>query len=176
MLVVVFSALYAGLSVGLTRVFKLPWQVRVPLVPAVVVAGVFFLLLGTSLLIWSFKSLGAGRAVGKELFLPASQSKLVTSGIYAYTRNPLYLSVTIIFLGWFFALRLTPAAILTVLFFVHFLLVAKWEERELGKRFGREYEEYRKRVPFLVPLATGRRRGRLAGRKTPDAGRKTTGN
>ena len=168
MLIVVFSVLYAGLSVGLTKALKLPWQVRIPLVPAAVVVGVFFLLLGTFLLIWSFKSLGAGRAFGKELFLPGSRSKLVTGGIYAYTRNPLYLSVTIIFLGWFFALRLTPAAILTILFFVHFLLVAKWEERELGERFGREYEEYRKRVPFLVPRATGRRRGRLAGRQTPD--------
>lgn len=175
MLIVAFSVLYTGLSVGLTMTLKLPWQVRVPLVPAVV-TGVFFLLLGTSLLIWSFKSLGAGRAFGRELFLPAPQSKLITSGIYAYTRNPLYLSVTIIFLGWFFALRLTPAAILTVLFFVHFLLVAKWEERELGERFGREYEEYMKSVPFLVPRTTGRKRGRLAGNQTPDVRRKTTDN
>jgi len=149
-LIGLFMAVYASLSVGLTALLGLPWRVPMPFPVALGVGGPL-LALGTGLLVWAFRSLGLGRALGKELFLPRSESHLVTDGIYAYTRNPLYLSVTILFLGWFFILRLTPLALLTVLFFVHFLLVAKWEEKELRVRFGQEYDEYRKRVPLFIP-------------------------
>jgi protein-S-isoprenylcysteine O-methyltransferase Ste14 len=44
---------------------------------------------------------------------------------------------------------------MTVLFLVHFMLVAKWEEKELTERFGNQYRDYKQRVPFLIP---GRKR------------------
>ena len=95
---------------------------------------------------------GAGWPGGKTgAFAARAESKLVTDGLYARTRNPLYLAATILLLGWCVALRLTPLAFLSVIFFVHFLFVAKWEEKELQARFGQEYEDYRKRVPLLVP-------------------------
>jgi protein-S-isoprenylcysteine O-methyltransferase Ste14 len=152
-----FSALYGAVSVGLTALLRLPWTVSLPALPALV-TGLVLVLGGGSLWLWAFRSLGAKRAMGKELFRAKSESKLVTDGVYAWTRNPLYVAATILFIGWFLVLRWTPLAFLTVLFAVHFVLVAKWEERELRERFGPEYEAYRARVPLFLPRI--RRRGR----------------
>ena len=169
MFIAVFSAIYITVSAGVTKLLGLPWHVPMPLSVALRIGGPL-LALGGVLLIWAFKSLGLRRAFGKEMFLPKSESNLITNGIYAYTRNPLYLSVTVLFVGWFFVLRLTPLAFLTVLFLIHFVLVARWEEKELRERFGQEYEEYRSRVPLLIPRARGSSRVRTAGPKNDGSG------
>lgn len=148
--VVIFLLAYSVLSAVLTMVLKLPWRLPLPVTVGVSI-GVVLLVLALGMMIWVLKSLGIGRAFGKELFLPKSESKLVTTGIYAYSRNPLYLLVLLFLLGWFFLFQLTAVLILTSLFLVHFIFVARWEERELRERFGQEYEDYKRRVPFFVP-------------------------
>ena len=163
-LMAVLSALYISLSVGLTMLLKLPWRVPMPRSPGFLI-GVLLLLLGASLYVWGARSLGARRSLGGELFLPKSESTLVTGGLYAHTRNPLYLSVIILLLGWLLVLRWTPIIFLTGFFAVHFLLVAKWEEKELLARFGPEYEEYRRRVPFFIPRRRQSGADRIAGSK-----------
>ena len=70
---------------------------------------------------------------------------------YAHSRNPLYFSVTLLLAGWFCVSRFTPLGILTVLAFAHFMLVAKWEEKELTERFGKTYLDYKASVPFFIP-------------------------
>ena len=148
--VILFLLLYGSLSVGLTWVFKLPRSVPIPLSVSLV-AGVILLAFGFGWMLWTLRSLSIRRALGKELFKSAAESTLVTTGAYAYSRNPLYFSVIILFLGWFFVLRWTPVAIMTILFLVHFILVAKWEERELTQRFGDQYRNYKQQVPFFIP-------------------------
>jgi protein-S-isoprenylcysteine O-methyltransferase Ste14 len=152
--IVVFVTIYTAISVGLTIMLKLPWQAPMPLW-LTVGAGVPLLVLGLAFDFWAIKSLSFKRALGKELFLDKSESKLITHGPYAYTRNPIYLSVLICLLGWFFLLRLIPLGFLTVIFLMHFFAVAKWEERELRERFGQEYIDYAKRVPLVFPRLTG---------------------
>ncbi len=44
-----------------------------------------------------------------------------------------------------------PIAILIILFSLLFIFNAKWEERELTERFGEEYKEYKRKVPFIIP-------------------------
>ncbi|HEY4760917.1 MAG TPA: isoprenylcysteine carboxylmethyltransferase family protein [Thermoguttaceae bacterium] len=148
--IIVFVTIYTAVSIGITVLFGFPWHVPMP-IALVFGAGLPFLVLGLVLLVWSIRSLSMRRAMGKELFLDKSESKLITHGPYAYTRNPIYLAVLICLLGWFFLLRLTPLGFLVVIFGFHFFAVAKWEERELRQRFGPEYDEYRKRVPLFVP-------------------------
>ncbi|MCX5636656.1 MAG: isoprenylcysteine carboxylmethyltransferase family protein [Planctomycetota bacterium] len=152
--VILFLLLYGSLSAGLTRIFKLPWYVPIPPTVSIVV-GIILLAFGFGWMAWALRSLSIRRAFGKELFKSAAESTLVTTGAYAYSRNPVYFSATVLFLGWFFVFRWTPVAIMTVLFLVHFMLVAKWEEKELTQRFGDQYRDYKQRVPFLIP---GRKR------------------
>lgn len=141
---------YISLSLGLTVLFDLPW--RIPLFGRVgMVVGGLLVVLGLCLQAWSFRSLGWRRALGAELFTSASEGELVTSGVYAHTRNPLYLAAILLLLGLFFLSRLTPLGLLTVMFACHFVAVAKWEEWELRQRFGDAYNAYSKKVPLFIP-------------------------
>ncbi len=102
-------------------------------------------------MIFTLRSLSTHRAFGDELYMTEEESRLVTTGPYAYTRNPLYLSSIILFIGWTLFLRLTFLLIVTILFLPLFAFAAKWEEEELAERFGDEYLSYKRRVPFFLP-------------------------
>ena len=74
-------------------------------------------------------------------------TRLVTGGPYRFSRNPMYLGLTLWYLAvaaWFNAL-----CVLLVLPFVLYTLqrgVIRREEAYLRRRFGQEYEDYRARV------------------------------
>jgi protein-S-isoprenylcysteine O-methyltransferase Ste14 len=160
LLVLLFFLFYGSLSAGLTAALGLPWEAPLPRAVGLA-AGVPLLAVGFGLYVWSLRSLSVRRALGKELFKPAAESTLVTTGVYAHMRNPIYLSLMLLFLGWFCVTRLTPLAIMTGLAAAHFVLVAKWEEKELSQRFGKAYLDYKASVPFLIPSL--RRRGGAGG-------------
>jgi len=78
---------------------------------------------------------------------PEAASTLVVDGIYRFTRNPMYLGLAIILLGWAVYLVAPPAFAGPVLFGLYitaFQIVP--EERVLAARFGPEYTAYRERV------------------------------
>ncbi|MDO9599144.1 MAG: isoprenylcysteine carboxylmethyltransferase family protein [Azoarcus sp.] len=78
---------------------------------------------------------------------PEKSSHLVTSGVFRYSRNPMYLGLVITLSGWAIHLPsqlpfLGPAAF--ALYIHHFQILP--EERILLALFGAEYERYRTRV------------------------------
>ena len=79
--------------------------------------------------------------------------KLITTGLYAYVRNPMLLGLFIFMLGLgvlFSSLSLI--FIFTPLFIVLNVLYLKAvEEKEMEMKFGQEYLEYKKRVPMFIP-------------------------
>ena len=78
---------------------------------------------------------------------PARAQKLVISGIYRYSRNPMYLGLALTLTGWFFWLGALPSLALVVLFIwliTEFQI--KPEERALLEKFGDEYTVYCKKV------------------------------
>lgn len=79
-----------------------------------------------------------------------------TPGLYRYVRHPLYLG----FLTVFWA---TPEMTAGHLLFAagataYVLAGARFEERDLLRRFGRDYARYRERVPMLIPRWKTRKR------------------
>lgn len=74
-------------------------------------------------------------------------------GLYQWVRHPLYI-------GWALAFWATPTMTLGHLLFAssltaYMVLASKIEERDLVQYFGRQYEDYQRRVPAFVPrLAT----------------------
>ena len=78
--------------------------------------------------------------------------RLVTYGIFAWVRNPLYIGNFLIWIGfvtisgvvWFL-----PVAVL--LFAVEYELIVRYEEGVLESTFGREYLEYKQFTPRWVP-------------------------
>ena len=78
---------------------------------------------------------------------PHRASALVTTGIYRFTRNPMYLGMLLVLVGWGVYLG-NAAAWLALPLFVWLLnnLQVKSEERILRERFREEYERYAERV------------------------------
>jgi protein-S-isoprenylcysteine O-methyltransferase Ste14 len=72
---------------------------------------------------------------------------IVSSGVFALTRNPMYLSMVIIYVGVALLIRSAWAFILLplVIIAVDRLVIAK-EERYLGGKFGEPYLAYKKHV------------------------------
>ena len=94
------------------------------------------------ILIRSFFDLGAALKIG----LPENETRLSTGGLYAFSRNPIYLSVFMVNLASCIFYP-HPLNILCSGYgiFVHYLITLS-EEKFLADRFGAEWEDYRKRV------------------------------
>jgi len=74
-------------------------------------------------------------------------SALVTTGIFAISRNPMYAGMTLILLGVALLLgSLTPFAVVIVLPVLFGLAFVGPEEAMLEERFGDRFREYRARV------------------------------
>lgn len=74
---------------------------------------------------------------------PQTASALVSSGVYSYTRNPMYLGFAIVLIAWSIFLA-WPLALLGVLGFVMYMNLFQIgpEERALASLFGREFTQY----------------------------------
>jgi protein-S-isoprenylcysteine O-methyltransferase Ste14 len=74
-------------------------------------------------------------------------SSLVTSGVYRFTRNPMYLGMLLMLLAWA-AFLFKPLALLFVAIFALYInrFQIKPEEQVLSSLFGAEYIAYKARV------------------------------
>jgi len=110
-------------------------------------AGVGLCLVGLLLFFWSLVSFGRSFRVGIDTDRP---DKLVTTGVFAVSRNPIYVAIWIVVLGQFLVF---PNWILLV-----YLCVATWlfhrqvlrEEAYLKQSYGSEYTDYASRVRRYV--------------------------
>ena len=78
-----------------------------------------------------------------------------TPGPYRLVRHPLYV-------GWLFAFWATPTMTVSHLVFAiattgYILIAIQLEERDLIAHHGKSYQDYRDRVPMLIPLLRRRR-------------------
>lgn len=78
---------------------------------------------------------------------PAAASHLVTSGIYRRTRNPMYLGMLLVLLGWALFLTNFLSAILAAMFvpLMNRLQILP-EERALTALFGSAFADYKSKV------------------------------
>lgn len=105
--------------------------------------GAALCMLGLMLFVWSLISFGESFRVGIDEEKPG---KLVTTGAFAISRNPIYTAFGMVLAGIFLIL---PNFILLLYTFAGFWLFnrqVKLEEASLRKIYGKEYEEYCKKV------------------------------
>lgn len=148
---------YGALSVAAVRLFRLPPTFTAPTWLSWFVGGLL-ILVGMAVLGIAIRHLSLRRAFGTEIYASPAESVLVTTGPYAHVRNPLYFGATIALIGWTLLLRSVILAVVTVLMIIHFVFVAKWEERELLSRLGDRYDAYRRATPLFIPRLPGRKR------------------
>ena len=128
----------------------------VPLHTSVVVAALPFLPnLGAVLMVLGLGLDGSAMFImyrARTNILPhRAADKLVTSGVFSFTRNPIYVGNTLLLLGtalywplpW-----LVPATFLAALAVDR--LAIRREEAHLAQRFGSEFETYTQRTPRWI--------------------------
>ena len=119
--------------------------------PLTITGPSWLVYLGMLILISSF--LGFGYMVNfykkneTEIEPTKTTSKIITSGLYRYSRNPVYLISCAgpIGLGFLFLTYWAMFAFIPALIVVYFTAVKK-EEQYLEKKFGQEYLDYKKKV------------------------------
>lgn len=78
---------------------------------------------------------------------PGSAEKLVTSGLFRFSRNPMYLGMLLVLTGWVILLGAWSAMLAPALFiWIMTVLQIKPEERSLQLKFGDHFSEYRTRT------------------------------
>ncbi len=125
-----------------------PWSYAANLIQLIGVVGLGIALFQTDF--WDFVGLRqAVRFFGgeAEMTLPP---KLVTGGMYALVRHPLYFFSLLVI--WF-----NPVMTVSTLVFNFFTTMYLWagsrvEERRLADFYGATYDEYRQKVPGLLPI------------------------
>ena len=90
---------------------------------------------------------------GKGTPVPIVPTKhFLQNGPYKYVRNPMIMGFFLYILSWAFLSNRWLALVATALVQALLLMEIKFiEERELIKRFGDAYREYKKDTPFMIP-------------------------
>lgn len=105
---------------------------------------------GMGLVIWSVRTLSVA-GLGTPAPAVATQ-KLVQSGPYRYSRNPMTLGASLFYLGlavW--AGSWLVFGLVLLIFTALLTYIYVYESRELAARFGVKYSAYRCSTPFLFP-------------------------
>ena len=108
------------------------------------ILGTSLISMAATIVFFAFREMGrAGTNVNPEL--PATA--LVTQGPFQFTRNPLYLSLTLLYTGLAILVNtLWAIFLLPVMIFIMQRGVIEREERYLEGKFGDSYTQYKARV------------------------------
>ena len=115
--------------------------------------GLLPLALGVVLLLWCVRDF---YVAGKGTLAPwAPPRELVVTGLYGFSRNPMYIAVVLVLCGWAVGFRSWSMAIYALAIMVAFHLRVVWgEEPWLARTHGKEWDRYKAQVPRWLPHRT----------------------
>jgi protein-S-isoprenylcysteine O-methyltransferase Ste14 len=142
-----FTLVFVVVSVQLDRLLKMPKLLAVPLN---IIASIPILSLGLIMTGWSILSFLKVKGTPVPFNPPP---RLVTSGPYAYVRNPMLSGIFLLLFGLG---TLLNSFFLFILFTPLFIAINVWElkmieEPELERRLGEAYHQYRQKTPMFIP-------------------------
>ena len=95
-----------------------------------------------------FITFGKGTPVPKQITTKLATKKLVVKGPLKYTRNPMAIGFFLILLGMAFYYKSYSILFLTaIMAIIGHLFIVHIEEKDMEQRFGKEYLEYKRKVP-----------------------------
>ncbi|WP_287584458.1 isoprenylcysteine carboxylmethyltransferase family protein [Candidatus Borrarchaeum sp.] len=113
----------------------------IPFYPITNILGAIVLIIGVIIHEYSHK-------IHKQMHQQSEKiEELITKGIYSKIRHLGYFGLILIFFGFAFAWGIVWLLVPVVIFSIFTVLTAIKEEEILKEKFGKEYEEYMRRVP-----------------------------
>jgi protein-S-isoprenylcysteine O-methyltransferase Ste14 len=116
-------------------------------------SGFLLVLLGEGLRFWGVSIVGSEtRTTGA-----VGGTYLVTTGPFAFVRNPLYVGNMLLYAGvGVMSMALFPWLPVAALgwFYLQYSMIVSQEEEYLAGQFGETYDEYRSHVPKFLPRLT----------------------
>ena len=111
--------------------------------------------------LWIYKRSGADFSPAQlggvpEVMPGHREQRLVTTGIRARIRHPVYLGHLCEMLAWSVGTGLVVCYGLTIFAVVTGAVMIRLEEKELEQRSAKEYRDYQRRVPAVVPRIRAR--------------------
>jgi len=142
-----WRALLALLMLPGVVAFLVPWLIVRPRLPDELnPLGMIPFVLGTGLLCWcvaTFYRMGRGTLAPWD-----PPQRLIVTGIYGLTRNPMYAAVVCVLCGWAVAFESWPLAVYGMAALLAFhLRVVLGEEPSLERRHGERWARYKASVP-----------------------------
>ncbi|HZR27152.1 MAG TPA: methyltransferase [Terriglobales bacterium] len=128
-----------------------PWHsVTLYVTPWTWIAAALFFLAGFSVYRRIRSNLGVHIVLGlAELRPQEHEQKLVTTGMYARTRHPIYLAHLCMLLAWTVGSGLLVNYCLLLSALISGGVMIALEERELAKRFGEQFLEYKRSTRLI---------------------------
>ena len=117
-------------------------KIAIPTVVALTL-GIVLLALNFYIKIISQKQIGAIPALKKK-------EKVVVAGIYGVVRHPLYMSNGLLALGMAILFKSLCALLFSIPYFLLFLPIIYFEEKDLLEKYGKGYKEYKRKVPWKI--------------------------
>ena len=146
----VFLAMAPGVVAGLVPWLITGWRAGSPYPLPLRAAGAVLIAAGGVVLVGAF-----GRFVIEGAGTPsptAPTQQLVIGGLYRYVRNPMYLAVLATIAGQALLLSRPVLLIYAVAVGAVFWSFVRWyEQPALARRYGAQYEAYRREVPGWWP-------------------------
>ena len=122
------------------RIFPPPLDLQLIQSAITGIIGVTLVVLGFVICILALKALGASWRLGIDKETPG---ELVTSGIYAYSRNPIYIFFNLYFLGTFLINKTLIFLLFTIFVALNLRFQIRAEEKFLLRIHGPAYQHYR---------------------------------
>ena len=146
----VFTILQPGVVAGLIPYLILGDQAKVTFAEQLSTggphySGAIIFLIGFVIMLWC---IGSFAIQGRGTLSPADPTmRLVISGLYRYSRNPMYVGVILMLIGEAIFFESTELWMYSLFVFVLFnIFIIRVEEPRLRRDFGKEYNRYCVRV------------------------------
>jgi protein-S-isoprenylcysteine O-methyltransferase Ste14 len=78
--------------------------------------------------------------------------QIITNGVFSIVRHPVYLGSILAILGLIIMTLSLLSLVIWFITVIFYYYISRYEENLLIARFGKEYEDYMKKVPMLFPV------------------------
>jgi protein-S-isoprenylcysteine O-methyltransferase Ste14 len=110
-------------------------------------AGISLMFAGVIVLVMSFIHLGRSLTANP---VPKEKAELVTTGIYARVRHPIYFAILLLAAGVVLDAGWWPQVIIAGMLFIQLQIKASFEESLLRKKYP-AYDSYAAKTPMFLP-------------------------